>query len=223
MAISPPISSDDSLDFYPSGDGKPMAETPEHRDQIFYCVSALQERYRGRSDVWVSGNDFIYYEEGNNKARVSPDCYVVFGVERRQRDSYFVWREGGITPAIVFEITSRKTRREDTRVKRPLYESMLHVPEYVQFDPTGDYLKPRLQGWRLENGRYVALPLVDDRIYSEQLGLDLMIEGDHLRFYDPIQGVRLLSYKEQKQRTDEAEAEIARLRAELESLRRLQE
>ena len=28
--------------------------------------------------------------------------------------------------------------------KRPLYERTLRVPEYFLFDPTGDYLRPRL-------------------------------------------------------------------------------
>ena len=74
---------------------------------------------------------------------------MVFGVEKKLRDNFKVWKEGGKTPTIVFEFTSKKTMREDRDVKRPLYEQVLKVPEYVLFDPTGDYLKPRLQGFRL--------------------------------------------------------------------------
>src|SRR5690242_8713151 len=132
--------------YYPTSDGKPMAETRLHQDLIIYCLEALRYRYKDRPDVEIAGNNFIYFEQGNPKARVSPDCYVVFGVEKRLRDSYMVWREGGKLPSVVFEITSRKTQKEDVQKKRPLYEQALKVPEYFQFDPTGDYLKPPLQG-----------------------------------------------------------------------------
>jgi hypothetical protein len=104
------------------------------------------------------------------------------------------------------------------------------VPEYFQFDPTGDYLNPRLQGRRLQDGRYLAIALQGNRMYSEQLGLDLVIEGEQLRFYDPARGKWLLSLEEEARRADAeaeraeaAEAELARLRAELEALRREKE
>src|SRR5438094_947435 len=103
----------DAKDFYPSSDGKPMAETDKHRDLGVYAIEALKARYSDRQDVYVSGNNFIYFEEGNPKARVSPDCYVMFGVEMRQRDSYMTWKEGGKMPSVVFEFTSRKTQKED--------------------------------------------------------------------------------------------------------------
>ena len=41
----------------------------------------------------------------------------------------------------MLEVTSRRTWREDQGRKRKQYE-MLGVPEYWQYDPTGDYLQP---------------------------------------------------------------------------------
>src|SRR5581483_1274951 len=219
--------------YYPTSDGKPMGETEKHRDLMIYCIEALKAYFADDPEGYVSGNNFLYYEEGNPKARVSPDCYVVFGVEKRQRDFYKVWEEGGKYPSVVFEFTSKKTRREDTHKKLPLYEQVLQVPEYFLFDPTGDYLKPRLQGYRLVGGRYDHLLPVNNRLHSEQLGVDLVEEGETLCFYDR-QGERLLTPLEQArranseaqraeaeaQRADAAEAEIARLRAELEALKR---
>lgn len=233
---------------YPSSDGKPMAETDLHRDIAVYVIEALKTHFSGRPDVYVSGNNFIYYEEGNPKARVSPDAYVVFDVGMHPRDSYFVWREGGRVPDVVFEFTSRKTRKEDTDLQRPLYEQALKVTEYFLFDPRGDYLKPRFQGFRLVEGSYVPLEVVDGRLRSQCLNLDLVPEGPLLRLVDPDTGEALLSPLEQHQarRTAEAEArraeaetrlaeaearraeavarrveeENARLRAELEALRR---
>ncbi|HZO87840.1 MAG TPA: Uma2 family endonuclease [Chthonomonadaceae bacterium] len=217
----------DEEDFYPSSDGKPMAETDTHRQLMMYCIDALTIYFADRPDVYVSGNNFIYFEEGNPKARVSPDCYVVFGVPKRQRNSYMVWKEGGKLPAVVFELTSRKTRKEDVSVKRPLYESVLRVPEYFLFDPTGDYLKPRLQGYRLVEGRYQPLLPAEGRLHSEQLGLDLVEEGENLRLYDPQRNESLLTPLELAQRAEAeaqaraaAEAENERLRAEIEALRR---
>ena len=225
---------------YPTGDGKPMAEDVLHRKLMFYACESLETYLANRPDAHVSGNDFVYYEEGNVRARVSPDTYVVIGVPRRLRRSYKVWEENGVAPAVVFEFTSKKTRREDVTIKRPLYEQVLRVQEYFQFDPTGDYLKPRLQGQRLQAGRYEAIALHNDRMWSEQLGLELVIVGENLRFYDPARGEWLRTYEEaeaerkmetlraeaeaqraesEKQRAETAEAELARLRAELEALR----
>jgi hypothetical protein len=64
-----------------------MAETEKHRDVMMYCIDALRNFYADRQDVQVSGNNFLYYEQGNIKKVVLPDCYVVFGVQKRQRDT----------------------------------------------------------------------------------------------------------------------------------------
>ena len=53
-----------------------------------YVLDALEVYYAARPDVYVSGNNFVFWEEGNPKARVSPDGYVVFGIPQRERDSY---------------------------------------------------------------------------------------------------------------------------------------
>lgn len=208
--------------YYPTGDGKPMAETVQHRDLMIYAIPALQLHFAHRPDVHISGNDFLYYEEGIPSRRISPDCYVVFGVEKtKPRPFYKVWEENGITPAVVFEFTSKKTRREDEVKKSALYEGALHIQEYFQFDPTGDYLTPRLQGKRLQNGRYEKIALQNDRMYSEQLGLDLVILGQDLRFYDPLKGEWLLTIQEQTRRAEDAqqEATIALQRVAAESRR----
>ena len=198
---------------YPVRDGKPMAETDKHRDLMFYFVGALMTHFADRRDVYVSGNNFVFYEEGDPAKRISPDCYVVFGIPQRQRDSFMSWREGNLLPNVVFEFTSKKTRSEDTNTKRPLYETVLRVDEYFMFDPTGDYLRPRFQGLRLVEGRYEDIPLIEGRMHSEQLGLDLIQEGNTLRLFDPARGEFLLSLQEATQRA-EAEAQKAKMQAQ---------
>jgi Uma2 family endonuclease len=198
---------------YPTSDGKPMAETDKHRKLMMYAIEALEAYFADRSDVYVSGNNFVFYEEGNPRACLSPDTYVVFGVSPELRDCYMSWKEGGRLPDVVFEFTSKKTKKEDTETKRPRYERVLRVKEYFLFDPTGDYLRPRFQGYRLEGDRYVRLEVVDGRLHSEQLGLDLVQQGEDLRFFDPKKGEWLLSPAEQA-------AELVRLREEVARLRR---
>ncbi len=208
-------------DMYPTSDGKPIAETDIHLNQMFYMINGLAAHYADDPNIYVAGNNFLYFEQGNPHAVVSPDCYVVFDVPKHERDTFMVWKENGRTPNVVFEITSKKTRRQDTDRKRPMYERILRVPEYFMFDPTGDYLRPRLQGYRLVEGHYVAIPLVENRMRSEQLGLDLMLEGNTLRLYDPIRDIVLLTPLEAMQRVDmEAQrANEATQRAEQEAQR----
>jgi Uma2 family endonuclease len=152
---------------YPTRNGRPMGETDKHRELMAYLIAALKVYFADQPDVYISGNNFVYWQEGDAKARISPDGYVVFGAEMRLRDFYKVWEEGWRLPNVVFEFISRKTRREDTDTKVPLYEQTLKTPEYFLFDPTGDYLRPRLQGYRLQGGRYVRLELVHNRLHSE--------------------------------------------------------
>ena len=193
--------------YYPTGDGKPMAEDVWHLALMHYTIPALMYRYRLRPDVLVAGNDFLYYEEGNPRARISPDCYIVFGVQPKPvRHFYKIWEENGITPTVVFEFTSKKTKKEDVTIKRPLYEQTLRIQEYFQFDPTGDYLHPRLQGQRLTNGVYQPIPLDNDRMTSEQLGLELVVKGETLRFYDPATSEFLPTYEQaETQRLEETQ------------------
>ena len=139
---------------YPSGDGQPMAENDWQLMAIINSVSALQYHYRDRPDVYVSGDLFIYYEEGNPRARVAPDVFVAFGVPNHKRPIYKLWEEG-VVPAFVMEVASRGTWREDEGRKAKLYER-LGVPEYWQYDPTGEYLGLKLKGRRLVEGAYVA-------------------------------------------------------------------
>ena len=222
---------------YPTRDGRPMGETDKHRELMAYLIAALKVHFMGQQDIYVSGNNFIFWEEGQPKSRISPDTYVVFGAEDRLRDSYFAWKEGGLLPSVVVEITSRSTQSEDVETKLPLYEQTLKIPEYFLFDPTGGYLRPRLQGYRLENSQYVRLEPQHGRLHSEQLALDFVQIGEALRLYNPATGEFLPTPQEQAERTEaearraesearraeNAESEVARLRAEIEALRKEQQ
>ena len=209
---------------YPSSDGKPMAENDFQLAAMLYAISALQTWFSPRTDVYASGDLLVYYEEGNPKACVAPDAFVVFGVEDRKRMTYKVWEEGK-APDFVMEVASPGTWRDDAGRKRALY-ARLGVTEYWQYDPQGTLLVPVLQGRRLRGGRYERIggvESVDGRLtlHSVELGLDVWAKGETLRFRDPATGEELSSYDEERaaRRTAEERAEHAEARiAELEAL-----
>jgi Uma2 family endonuclease len=191
---------DDEID-YPETDGQPMAESDFQRKPLTYLIDALTYHFQEEQKVYVSGDLLIYYEKGNPKACVAPDVFVVFNVSKRDRKIYQTWVEGQI-PDIVIEITSASTRRKDQHEKPELYQR-LGVTEYFQYDPTGDYLYPALQGQRLdEKGDYQKIiaetsktsidgPLI---LTSHCLGLELRLEKGELYIFNPKTQKYLLNY-----------------------------
>jgi Uma2 family endonuclease len=207
---------------YPDCDDQPMSESDATRDYLIYSVEVLRLYFQSRQQIYVSGNLFIYYQEGNPQAAISPDVFVIFGVSNRQRRSYKTWQEGDKLPAFILEVTSLSTKKRDQVEKPQLYAS-LGVQEYFQYDPTADYLKPQLQGSHLVNGVYQPLPLQQTAntafIHSSVLGLDLQLQAPsqptlgivplpkELRFYDPQAGLKLLNRREAEQLRRQIEQE----------------
>ncbi len=203
---------------YPSTDGKPVAESDFQRDYLLYVVDALQEHFRARRDVYVTGNLLLYYEEGNRRAMVAPDVFVVMGAANHRRSSYLLWQEPK-GPDFVMEVTSKSTRQEDQGAKRELYRR-LGVREYWQYDPTGDYLAPALQGYELRGGEYERLPGRElaagvVALGSAVLGLELRLDGGDLRLYDPVAGRALGTREEIEADLRERDAELRERDAEL--------
>jgi Uma2 family endonuclease len=230
--IRPPVD-------YPTSDGKPMAETELHRQDMVDLIETLQDHFAADPGVYVTGNLLLYYEEGNPRKHVAPDVFVVRGLPRRPpRDYYLLWLEGK-PPDLVIELTSKTTKHEDQNKKLILYRDVLRVAEYFQFDPTEDYLRPPFQGHRLVDGVFESIIPVQGRLPSEILGLHLERAGTELRLYDPITARRLPTRKEALDATTQRleatakrlqatnqqlvakDVENERLRRELESLRRL--
>lgn len=188
MASGIPTAIQDEID-YPTGDGKPIAETPILRQNLTDLIAMIEKHFAGRKDFYVSGNMFLYYQEGDPRKHVSPDVFYVDGIPHdRPRDAYKTWEEGGKGPDLVIELTSRSTRSEDEKKKHQLYRDVLKVREYFLFDPKGEYLKPPLKGYRLQGGAYLPIAMVEGRLPSEMLGLLLERDCSTLRLYDPETG-----------------------------------
>jgi Uma2 family endonuclease len=232
---------------YPTSDHRPMAETDLHREMMFDIIEALKAYYAGQP-VYVTGNLLVFYEPGNKRRHISPDCMVVKGVTPVPHLNYLIWEEGR-SADVVIEITSKTTRKEDIKKKFDVYRTIMRVHEYFLFDPTGDYLSPRLQGYRLIDDQYVPIEPTGGRLISEELGL--FLEGqeipnwreklqrfklkrpaEQLRLFNPASGRWLPTVAErfqiERQRAEEAEqaklqAEQARQQVDAENARLLRE
>lgn len=219
-------------EYLPESDGKPMAETDTHRKQMIALLDSLEEYFRADSNVYVTGNIFLYLprdEDAGERQSVSPDIFVVRSIKKKERRIYDMEVEKK-APDVVIELTSRSTRFEDLGNKRAIYAE-LGVREYFIFDPLKEIFPEQLRGFRLQEGAY--LPIDAQPLRSEVLGLDLVVEEGVLRLYDPENGERLRTHAEaeaarrvaetraarETEARRQAEAELARLREELARLR----
>lgn len=194
---------------YPDSDSLPMAESDSARDYLIYAVEALEIYFQTNPQVYVSGNLFIYYEQGNPKAVVAPDVFVVLGVAKQKRRVYKLWEKNNKVPDFVLEVTSKSTVSEDQGIKKGLY-AFLGVREYFQYYPTGDYLDPPLKGFRLTEDNYQPIPattLPDGSLVipSQTLGLELRVQDNQMRFYEPATGRKVFSGQEAEQARQDAE------------------
>ena len=177
----------------------------------------LDRYFMNNPRVAVHANMFMYYVQGDPKRNVCPDAFVAMGVPNEpDRRSYKVWKEGK-APDVVFEVTSRKTRKQDLTKKFEIYRDVLRVREYFLFDPFEEYLDPSLQGYRLVAGSYEPIPMIKGGMPSEVLGLELQRDGENLRFFNPETGKLLPSMHELAREVDlvRREAEVARREAEV--------
>ncbi len=217
--------------FYPESDGRPMAESDLHRNLMFRIIHLLQRFFAGKR-VYVSGNLLVYYQHGNPRKSIAPDCFVVWDVEPRLRLIYKLWEEKK-APQVVFEISSKSTQREDFNKKMRVY-AQLGVQEYYIYDPTSEYLDPPLAAYELVDGSFALMqPVKEDvrlgdwifapgsgdppEFISTLLGLRLSLdESNTLQFYDLATNVRLLSDEEARQRAEaeRRQAEEERRQAE---------
>ena len=188
--VPPPGTTRDPL--YPDSDGKPMAETGFHVTAMIELLQMLALHFASRTDVYIAADMFLYYEQGNPRARRAPDVMFCQGVSgNHHRRSFRIWEEH-VPPTVIFEVTSKKTRRED-EVEKPAVYANIGVAEYFLFDPEGDYLRPRMRGYRLGPAGYqpIAPEATGKLIFlSHELGMTVEPEGMLPRLTDVRTGER---------------------------------
>lgn len=204
--------------FYPESDGKPMGETDFHIQTITYLYQALNAFFSNKSDVKILADIMIYYEEGSPHKVFSSDVAVVKGVGKHLRRSYKLWEEKQF-PQVVFEISSRATWGDDLNKKWYLYQKF-GVKEYYIFDPEYDYLPEPLIAYRLKKDELRQVKVKNGKIFSDELGLEIVDTGKGLRLYDPQAKEFIKTLEEERNARLEADEEIKRLREEIERLKK---
>jgi len=159
----------------------------------------------------------------------SPDVAVIRGARHNDPDleSFSVVRQGTL-PSLVIEVVSprdARVRRMDEVNKLDLYQRV-GIPEYLIVDPPrrATAQRFRIRGYRLgSDRRYQAIdPDGEGRILSGTTGLRFGVsaDGQRIEVFVAGTGERVLTSVEETEARKAAEAELARLRAEVERLRK---
>ncbi len=195
---------------YPESDGEPMAETGRHVRALLDMIDMVDWHFRGVPDVHVSGNMFLYYEEGNPRKVISPDVFMVRGVSKQALRTYKTWEQQPHLDFVV-ELASPSTFMNDLNAKKTIYEQVLRVKEYYIYDPYHE-IDPSFVGFRLVGDTYREIDFVEGFLPSDVLGLWLGEREGFLRLYDPVNGVWIGPSRERvdeaEVRVDEAEARV---------------
>ena len=172
------------------------------------------------ADRWM-----VPYPGYGSRRRRQPDLLIAFGVnlEIYKANNGYIISEQSKPPDFVLEVASVSTAQIDLGEKRDDYAA-LGIPEYWRFDETGQFHGARLAGDQLVDGVYVPFPieeLPDGTLqgYSPVLNLNIRWENGQPAWYDPATGRHILTYQDQRERADAAEARVSELEAEIRRLR----
>jgi Uma2 family endonuclease len=202
--------------------------SPPEGDRHFKAKTRAWDALRSyftqqRRRIYLSVALPIYYPA---EPRFAPDLLAVLDRDDVERDKWVVSAEGkGLD--WVLEVHVGGDRKQDAELNIERY-ARLGIPEYFIYDRA----RNELAAYRLPSpdARLYTAILPDHGLYeSRVLGLDVQIDKDRLRFFA---GTTLLLTSDERiarlqemidqahQRAEEAEREVARLRAELERLKR---
>ena len=199
---------------YPESDGQPMADNSKQFRWIVVLADNLSSIFHHRQDVLVGGNQFWYPEEGNEKKRVAPDVFVVFGRSKGDRGSYKQWQEDNVPMTVVFEVLSPGNSAQEMIEKHLFYDEN-GVEEYYVFNPETNSLFGFVRGTQT----LVGVRKINSFV-SPNLGIRFDLSGPEMVVYRP-DNRRFLTFEEvEAEREQTAQrAERAEQRAEREQQR----
>ncbi|MFL6290604.1 MAG: Uma2 family endonuclease [Thermoanaerobaculia bacterium] len=218
--------------------GDHMTQGTRHGNTARQIADLLDDFFRPVPDVLVTFD--LKHLFGPGLSQPSPDVSVIRGVRNREadRESFDVIAEG-VRPCLILEVVSplsSRIRKTDLEDKVALYRRA-GIPEYLIVDSERRDRPFRLLGYRLGPSGYQPIaPDEEGRLLSETTGLWFQVspDGNRVRIFEHPSGRPLLIRQEivakakasEKKAKAEAEAreaaegEIARLRAELDRLRK---
>lgn len=225
-----PLTPEDLLDPQP---GDEVTQSDPHAQVVTTLHELLKRRFERVQDVVVLFDMKIIWGIPD-LPNPSPDITVVRGAAKRAGRSIYKVPEEGVLPCLIIEVVSysdAEMYQNDHKVKVDLYQRV-GIPEYLIVDPPFPPEDPlTLTGYRMgADRRYRRIePDSQGRIHSETTNLFFAASEDQrtIRVGDAKTGEWLLSGSEEQaarraaeERAREAEAENARLRAELERFKK---
>jgi hypothetical protein len=221
----------EDLTFYPDHDDMGESILQRLMTELLRPLLARFLAEQGRP-TFVGADTFIYYIKGNPKACVAPDIYVMPGVDPDVTPRCWKAWEIGAAPSFALEIMSEIDDLKDV-AHAPQRHDELGTKELIVFDPYVDVESGRTRfrvHRRDKQGRLVVVEATNqDRVESRQLGCFLRVVGEgpqrRLRAATGPRGEEIIPTDAERaraeaERANNAEAEIERLRAELEAARR---
>lgn len=121
---------------YPFRDNRGMSAFQLFVSRLLIDVFEDYFRTRQRT-AFVGANQFFYYAEGDPRAVVEPDLYVVDNVSLHpsQVACWKTWEHDGKVPSFALEIASDDEYRKDYADKLVERYQQLGVRELVRYDP----------------------------------------------------------------------------------------
>lgn len=215
--------------------GDEIPQSHQHYWAIHNLADQLRSHFSDREDALVV-SDLKMLWKIPNLAEPAPDLAVIFGLQDKEADrECFDCALEATRPSLIIEVVDSRDpelRRNDYERKVEIYERV-EIPEYMILDPPSPATNDRslLTGYRIgPGGKYQ--PIQPDargflRSQTAALLFGVSEDGQTLRVIDAVTGERLLTSQDMKEarrtaeeRAEAAEAEVARLRAELERVRR---
>ncbi len=202
-------------------DGVPLENAMHGQLSWNYLVRPLQVYFqRIGFRAFVSSNSAVHYAVGVDP--VGPDVYVVNGGEDHGEPGWVSWLGNGLLPTLIIEMLSPSTEHADRGSKKQIYQDIFRASDYFLFQSeTGGVEAYHLRGGRYVRGRADR----HGRFRCLSLDLSLGVVDGALRWFER-NGVMLPEYREltnvadqERERADRAEAEVRRLREELNRLR----
>ncbi len=169
--------------YYPESHDDDLGESALHYKLLSVFFFLLETHLSVNSDVAVAANMNLYYEEGNSYKYYTPDLMIAFGAKKYHRQVYKLWEET-VFPQVVFEIASDGTFENDLGGKRLDY-ARLGVEEYYLLDPEREYLPSPLMAFHRQNGRLLSADVVNNRVLSPLLNIEIVDTGKSFRLFNP--------------------------------------
>jgi Uma2 family endonuclease len=193
-----------------------MGETEWHTLVMEIVAYALRTHLREQPARRVYTDMNLYYHRLDPEAYVSPDVMVCEPTELAAGwlRSYRVGTNGP-APLLVVEVLSRRSAQQQDLTNKPWIYATLGVSEYLQLDPTGEFLPERLRLLQLEPDLSWTTLHDHGQGVTSRLGFRVVLQADGL---PRVQDGSGRPYRH----PSEAEAAIAALEQQLAEARRQQ-